>query len=154
MRYFKNLLFYIGWFLVAQTVVYSASLSRLHYRSFALQAYRTIQPGGGKVSLYYALDALTPTFLMMILAVAFTVLWWYGQKHVVSYSDIWLEFVLFVVYAVALFGIYSVDIRRFLVDHFGFVLEGAYFYTSFSGLLLGWAVVSLLVRLHRKRKAQ
>lgn len=154
MKYLKNLLFYICWLLVAQTVVCYASLNRLHYKSFALQAYKSIQPNGGKVSLYYVLDILTPTFLMMILAVAFAVLWWYGQKHVVSYSDIWLEFVLFVVYAVALFGIYSVDIRRFLVDHFGFVLDRAYFYTSFSGLLLGWAVVSLLVRLHRKRKAQ
>ena len=92
---------------------------------------------------------------MTILAVGFAIVWLYGKKNVLSAGAIWLEAVLFIFFAVALQGIYLERIRHFLVDWLNIPFANiAYYYSSFSGLLLGWAVVSLLVRLHRKRKAQ
>ena len=102
--------------------------------------------------LCYLLDVLMPMMVTAVLVWAFFVLWLFERTYVRSKGTICFSFVVMILYALYLMGVYLDNVRYLLVKYGLYQVELASFHTILSGLLLGWSLLMLPRRMWVRAK--
>ncbi len=146
----KKCFFYFGWIVGTYIMINKAAHLQIYFRQKYYFGRSSVYQSG--IEIYYLMDVLTPVILMIILVAALALFFLYGQRHVTSYLDIWLDFITLGLYAISILGGYSNSIRSYFAKKsIALPLETLIYCQYFSGLLLGGALLILFWRIYQKK---